>query len=70
MKNNLGDDFVEVFKKFPPFKKEYGAYSEKAIKKFLDKFADRLPKQPEPLLNADGSQVVDDQGHLVFKTTE
>jgi len=34
-KNHLGDDFVEVFKKFPPFKKEYGAYSEKAIKKFL-----------------------------------
>lgn len=31
----LGEDFVEVFKKFPPFKKEYGAYSEKAIKKFL-----------------------------------
>jgi len=35
VKNHLGDDFVEVFKKFPPFKKEYGAYSEKAIKKFL-----------------------------------
>ncbi|WP_243348446.1 type II CRISPR RNA-guided endonuclease Cas9 [Parabacteroides sp. FAFU027] len=31
----LGDDFVEVFRKFPPFKKEYGAYSEKAIKKLL-----------------------------------
>ena len=35
VKYHLGDDFVEVFKKFPPFKKEYGAYSEKAIKKFL-----------------------------------
>ena len=35
VKNYLGDDFVDVFKKFPPFKKEYGAYSEKAIKKFL-----------------------------------
>jgi len=35
LKNQLGVDFVEVFKKFPPFKKEYGAYSEKAIKKFL-----------------------------------
>ncbi|PZX11794.1 CRISPR-associated endonuclease Csn1 [Breznakibacter xylanolyticus] len=31
----LGDDFVEQFKKFPPFKKDYGAYSEKAIKKLL-----------------------------------
>ena len=30
--NNL---FVEVFQKFPPFKKEYGAYSAKAIKKLL-----------------------------------
>mgnify|MGYP002130703393 FL=1 len=48
-----------------------GALGElKATRKFLDKFADRLPKQPEPLLNSDGSQVVDDQGHLVFKTTE
>lgn len=35
IKNELGDEFVEVFKKFPPFKKEYGAYSEKAIKKLL-----------------------------------
>jgi len=34
-KNNLEDDFVENFKKFPPFKKEYGAYSAKAIKKLL-----------------------------------
>lgn len=48
-----------------------GALGEfKANKKFLEKFADRLPKQPEPVLNADGSQVVDDQGQLVFKTTE
>ncbi|MCP9752624.1 type II CRISPR RNA-guided endonuclease Cas9 [Ferruginibacter sp. HRS2-29] len=34
-KNSLGDDFVENFKKFPPFKKDYGAYSSKAIKKIL-----------------------------------
>jgi CRISPR-associated endonuclease Csn1 len=27
--------FVEAFRKFPPFKSEYGAYSEKAIKKLL-----------------------------------
>ena len=42
----------------------------KSIQKFLEKFAYRLPKQPEPLLNSDGSQVVDDQGNLVFKPTE
>jgi CRISPR-associated endonuclease Csn1 len=34
-KKNLSDDFVEQFKKFPPFKKEYGSYSAKAIKKLL-----------------------------------
>ena len=34
-KNNLDDLFVEVFKKFPPFKNEYGSYSAKAIKKIL-----------------------------------
>lgn len=35
IKHNLGDDFVENFKKFPPYKKEYGSYSAKAIKKLL-----------------------------------
>ena len=34
-KYNLKESFVEAFKKFPPFKKEYGAYSAKAIKKLL-----------------------------------
>jgi CRISPR-associated endonuclease Csn1 len=34
-KHGLADDFVENFKKFPPFKKEYGSYSAKAIKKLL-----------------------------------
>ena len=34
-KYGLNESFVNVFKKFPPFKKEYGAYSAKAIKKLL-----------------------------------
>jgi CRISPR-associated endonuclease Csn1 len=34
-KHSLGVDFVELFKKFPPFKNEYGSYSAKAIKKLL-----------------------------------
>ncbi len=34
-KNNLGNDFFDNFKKIPPFKNEYGAYSAKAIKKLL-----------------------------------
>lgn len=45
----------------------------KAIEKILEQVIPifkKLTKQPEPLLNNDGSQVVDDQGNLVFKTTE
>lgn len=34
-KNGFRDDFVEVFSKMPPYKKEYGSYSAKAIKKLL-----------------------------------
>lgn len=33
--NNLPEEFVTELKKVPSFKKEYGAYSEKAIKKLL-----------------------------------
>jgi len=33
--NNLPESFVEEFKKIPSFKKEYGSYSEKAVKKLL-----------------------------------
>ena len=32
---NDNEDFVNAFLKIKPFKKEYGAYSEKAIKKLL-----------------------------------
>jgi CRISPR-associated endonuclease Csn1 len=34
-KNSLPAEFVDIFKKFPPFKSEYGSYSEKALKKLL-----------------------------------
>lgn len=34
-KNGLNNSFVEVFSKIKPFKKDYGSYSEKAIKKLL-----------------------------------
>ena len=34
-KNNLPDTFADVFAKIKPFKKDYGSYSEKAIKKLL-----------------------------------
>lgn len=35
LKKELGEDFVKIFQKIPPFKKEYGSYSAKAIKKLL-----------------------------------
>lgn len=35
-KNNLPEAFVDIFKKFPRIEKEYGAFSEKAIKKLLN----------------------------------
>lgn len=41
----------------------------KTVETLLKKFPLQMPKQAEPLLNADGSQVVDDQGNLQFKTT-
>lgn len=34
-KNKLNEEFSKSFSKIPPFKKEYGSYSEKAIKKLL-----------------------------------
>lgn len=34
-KNHLVDSFAETFSKLKPFKKEYGSYSEKAIRKLL-----------------------------------
>ncbi|MDR0682649.1 MAG: type II CRISPR RNA-guided endonuclease Cas9 [Dysgonamonadaceae bacterium] len=34
-RNDLNDDFIETFAKFPPFEKKYGSYSVKAIKKLL-----------------------------------
>ena len=34
-KQGLGENFVEVFLQTPPFKKDYGSYSAKAIKKLL-----------------------------------
>ena len=34
-KHSLAMEFVEVFSKVKPFNKEYGSYSEKAIKKLL-----------------------------------
>jgi CRISPR-associated endonuclease Csn1 len=34
-KHNLNPKFIDAFKKFPPFKNEYGSYSVKAIKKIL-----------------------------------
>ncbi len=34
-RHNLSDEFVAIFSKLKPYKKDYGSYSEKAIKKLL-----------------------------------
>lgn len=34
-KNKLGDKFADIFQQIPPFKKDYGSYSAKAIKRLL-----------------------------------
>ena len=34
-RHNLPGEFIKEFKKFPPYKRDYGAYSAKAIKKIL-----------------------------------
>lgn len=34
-KHNLNTEFEDLFAKFPPFKRDYGSFSEKAIKKLL-----------------------------------
>ena len=41
----------------------------KTVETLLKKFPPQAPEQTEPLLNPNGSQVVDDQGSLQFKTT-
>ena len=41
----------------------------KTMETLLKKFPPEVEKQTEPLLNANGSQVVDDQGDLQFKPT-
>lgn len=46
-----------------------GKHDLKKVETLLKKFPPQTPKQAEPLLNADSSQVVDDQGNLQFKTT-
>lgn len=35
LKHHLKQEFIDSFSKFPPYKKEYGSFSEKAIKKLL-----------------------------------
>lgn len=42
---------------------------QKAEKLFKKQSEEQLQNSPEPMLNADGSQVVDDQGNLMFHST-
>ena len=63
-KNNLPESFAEVFARIKPFPKEYGSYSEKAIKKLLplmrmgkywnaDKIDDNTKKRIEKIISGE-----------------
>ena len=43
--------------------------AEEYLKKAEKLYKEQLKNSPEPMLNADGSQVVDDQGNLMFHPT-
>lgn len=72
-KNKLDtESFVNQFKNYPPFKSDYGAYSEKAIKKMLplmrfgnywtaDKIHAQTKKRIEKLLNAEYDENINDR---------
>lgn len=51
-KNKLGDKFADVFQQIPPFKKDYGSYSAKAIKRLLPLMRMGKYWHPESIDNA------------------
>lgn len=50
--NKLGDKFADAFQQIPPFKKDYGSYSAKAIKKLLPLMRMGKYWHPESIDNA------------------
>lgn len=73
VKNNLNENsFLEAFKKFPPFKSEYGSFSEKAIKKLLplmragkcwkwDKIDEESQKRIDKIINGEHDENIKDK---------
>lgn len=51
-KNKLGDKFADIFQQIPPFKKDYGSYSAKAIKRLLPLMRMGKYWHPESIDNA------------------
>ena len=51
-KNKLGDTFADIFQQIPPFKKDYGSYSAKAIKRLLPLMRMGKYWHPESIDNA------------------
>lgn len=51
-KNKLGNKFADVFQQIPPFKKDYGSYSAKALKKLLPLMRMGKYWHPESIDNA------------------
>lgn len=51
-KNKLGDTFADIFQQIPPFKKDYGSYSAKTIKRLLPLMRMGKYWHPESIDNA------------------
>lgn len=71
-KKGLGEDFTEQFRKFPPFKKDYGSFSSKALSKLLplirvgkfwkeENIAPATRKRIDNLLNAEFDETIRDR---------
>jgi CRISPR-associated endonuclease Csn1 len=83
-KNNLDENsFFEAFKKFPPFKSDYGSFSEKAIKKLLplmrlgkywnyDAFGHQIKDRIQKIINGEYDENIKDivREKSVHLTTE
>jgi len=71
-KHNLSNEFIESFAKFPAYKRDYGSFSEKAIKKLLplmrkgkywnwDNFDNRTKERIDKLLTAEFDEKIRDR---------
>lgn len=77
-KHDLGEEFVEAFRKCPPFSKDYGAYSAKAIRKLLalmrmgnywnvDEIDKQTKERIQKILDGEDDEQIDEKVRLRLK---